>query len=229
MVTRMLTAAAVFVLVGCQLTETEHATRILSDGEEITFRPLGEFDVAGSESYKGDTPEARAARLDLLGRVMDRVKTVHHVLSSGDAAVAKRRQLRRVWLDAEIPDVEAWFVDQLAASKVLEDAHNNGTFEPSDDVVMASVDRLIGRRSPNAALLAGTLARAEGTIPDARLVKLAEQAAEFAVHWIEDSCVECGRELDKADREAVPNLHPNVLRIQTGVDELRALAARLRE
>ncbi len=229
MITRVVTAVAFVVLVGCQLTDTDYDARILPDGREITFRPLGEFDVIGAESYKGDTPEAKAARLDLLDRVMDRVKAVHRVMSSGEAVDAKRRELRRVWLDVEISDEEAWFVDQLAASLVLEDATVNGTFRPADDVVIASVERLITRKSPNAALLARALARAEGTIPDARLVVLAEKAAEFAAHWIENTCVECGRGMDKHESEALPNLHPNVLQIQTGVDELRELAGRLRQ
>ncbi len=225
MVTRTLAIFVLILLAGCQLTETEHAD-IGADPDAITFRPLGEFDVAGAEAYKGSSTEAKAARIELLGRVMDRVKTVRRVVESGQSSETKGRELRHLWLEAQLPETEAWFVDQLAASMVLEDALANETFGPAHDVVIASVERLIERRSPNAALLAETLARAVGSMPRGQLTALAERAAQFGQDWLESTCDECVGKTHTSQEVAASGLRPDVHRIRVGVDALRTLADR---
>ncbi len=195
--------AIVFGSVGCRWAEWDEvdAREEVSPFADATFRPLGEFDVDGSEFYKGQHDAAVAARIELLDSVMDRVDRIRVVLDSDAGWDVKQRRVIEIMKAPDVSAPEAWFVDQLGSSLVLErltspdQEHRHSANEQTAAAHFLRV--LVGRRSPNAPLIADALEVAQGLLAPVELRSIAITAARHSGEYVE-TCESCPRSASKS-------------------------------
>ena len=188
-------ALALLALAGCYSAELE-APRISQTDVEVAaehFRPLGDFDVPGSHRYKGDDPDAAAARMELLDSVTDDLDAVRSGLNAGSDWQERTAVVRRVMDDPEMSEPQAWFVDQIGASMVLERILGEGVSHRSEPAKAAAghfVEVLVDRESPNAPLIAEGLEMLKGYWPGEKIRSVATRAAREASSYLDD-CEVC--------------------------------------
>ncbi|MBT8401205.1 MAG: hypothetical protein KJO98_12065 [Rhodothermia bacterium] len=161
---------------------------------DATFRPLGNFDVAGSESYKGHHPAATSARLELLDSVMDRVDEIRDALNSDGTWQVRQRRILEIMTEPDVSEPEAWFVDQIGSSMVLERIGPPAGRDPvtfaEKSVAAHFLNVLVARRSPNAPLIADALEITWDLWTPEGARSIAMTAADNAKTYLE-ACTDC--------------------------------------
>ncbi|MDX1430343.1 MAG: hypothetical protein R3282_08650 [Rhodothermales bacterium] len=161
---------------------------------DARFRPLGHLDIEGSTRFRGDSPSAVTARLELLDSVMDYVDRIRPLVRTHSDWNARSDAILSIMNSSELTDAESWFVDQLGASMVLEQlAAEPVTKQRAEFVGEAAgrfVEVLISRKSPNSALIADGLSLTEGYWPAERIRRAALRAAAHASDYL-DGCPTC--------------------------------------
>ena len=184
--------------------ETEKAADGAGAFADARFRPLGHLDVEGSARFKGDSPSAAAARIELLDSVMDYVDRIRPLIQTSGDWDARSVAILSIMNAPELTDAESWFVDQLGASMALEHLVSQPAGEQRAQSVGEAagrfVDVLISRKSPNSALIADGLHLTQGYWPGERTRRAAMLAAAHAREYL-DACPTCAAGSGKvADR-----------------------------
>lgn len=195
---------------------------------DFIARPLGSMKFEGAGAYIGSSESARAARLELLDRVMDRVGRIQSALRGHDSPQKRRETVWRELASAEMSAAERWFVEQMAATLILESLIGRPGVEPGakqwDDAAAArSVELLMVHESPNAPLIADALVRLKGFWQDDRIASAASEASEHARQWLEDQCSECESEVKGAMPENT-TARLDISGIRRGIHALTQLA-----
>jgi hypothetical protein len=226
----VLLAAALIGLVACQKPLIDEATKY-DPGAESVSRPLGRMEFVGAEGYRGDSEEARAARVNLLDSVMGRYDRIRMAMTAGSDWTSIEEVFSKELSSPEISEAESWFLDQMSATTVLEamlGEMSEGRKEPSavrlnSGFVATCVELLLKRQSPNAPLLARALVELNGYWPEDRIAESAAQASQSALAWLEDECGVCARPYSPA----IPNdanWRIEIREIKQGIGDLVALS-----
>ncbi len=226
-----LLAAALIGLTACEKSLTDEATKY-DPGAESISRPLGRMDFVGAEGYRGDSEEARAARVHLLDSVMGRYDRIRMAMTAGsdwknieEAVLAELRS-------PEISESESWFLDQMSATAVLEamlgevseGKQESAAVRMNAAFAATCVELLLKRQSPNAPLLARALVELKGFWPEDRIAESAARASQSALAWLEDECGACAAPYSPA----IPNdanWRIEIREIKQGIGDLVALSA----
>ncbi|NNE45526.1 MAG: hypothetical protein HKN37_02570 [Rhodothermales bacterium] len=226
----VLLAAALIGLAACEKPLIDDQAKY-DPGAESISRPLGRMEFVGAENYRGDSEEARAARIRLLDSVMGRYERIRMVMTGGFDWTRIEKAVAKELSSPEVSEAESWFLDQMSATVVLEamlgetpgGKRESSAVRTNSAFAATCIELLLKRQSPNAPLLARALAELRGYWPGDRIAESATRASQIALAWLEDECGACAGPYSPA----MPNdehWRIEILDIKQGIGDLVALS-----